>query len=307
MRSFSAPYDRGVKIISAVVAAILLVLVATTQSIIAGGFCALIVAVGYAYSPRGYVIADGAIVVKRLAGSIRIPIASIRSARAATADDLAGALRLWGNGGMFGYYGLYSTSRLGKCTWYVTDRRRAVVLVTDAKILLLSPDDVPAFLAALPNAPASGSFQPCASATGGIGAGAIVAVAIAVVVLTAIAAAFLYSPGAPAYTLTPTQLTIHDRFYPVTLNASAVDVSHIRIVDMNADREWRPVLRTNGFSNPHYHSGWFRVAGGQTVRMYWAAAGRLVLLPPNGSGAPVLLDVKDPEGFVATIQREWRH
>jgi len=35
----------------------------------------------------------------------------------------------------------------------------------------------------------------------------------------------LYSPGIPGYTLTPDALSIHDRFFPVTLAADAIDVS----------------------------------------------------------------------------------
>ena len=93
--------------------------------------------------------------------------------------------------------------------------------------------------------------------------------------------AFTYSPGVPNYTLTSETLTIHDRLYPVTLRANAVDVANIRVVDLDGNSEWRPTLRTNGFANSHYESGWFRAANGQKVRLYRAGGERLVLLPPN--------------------------
>ena len=41
----------------------------------------------------------------------------------------------------------------------------------------------------------------------------------------------------------------------------------------------------------HYASGWFRVAGG----------GCLVLLPPKGDGAAVLLETTEPEKFVVEV------
>jgi hypothetical protein len=85
----------------------------------------------------------------------------------------------------------------------------------------------------------------------------------------------------PAYTLTADRLTIDDRFYPVTLHANAIDAENIRIVDLAGDPEWRPTLRTNGFANAHYQSGWFRVAGGRTVRLYRAGGQRLVLIRPR--------------------------
>ena len=117
--------------------------------------------------------------------------------------------------------------------------------------------------------------------------------------------ALFYAPGPPRYTLRPESLTIHDRFYPVTVQAGAVDVGQIRIVDLSSSPEWRPTLRTNGFSNAHYHSGWYRVAGGQEVRLYRADGKQLVLLPPKGTGTPVLFEAPEPEGLVAELRREW--
>jgi len=84
-----------------------------------------------------------------------------------------------------------------------------------------------------------------------------------------------------------------------------VDVSGIRIVDLAADPQWRPTLRTNGFSNSHYHSGWYRVASGQKVRLYRTTGEKLVLLPPKGTGVPVLYQPAAPERFLAEVRRQW--
>jgi hypothetical protein len=116
----------------------------------------------------------------------------------------------------------------------------------------------------------------------------------------------LYAPGPPKYTLNSEGLTIHDRFYPVTVRASEVDVARIRVVDLDTDPHWRPTSRTNGFGGLHYHSGWFRVAGGEKVRMYRADGRRLVLLPPLAQTAPVLIEVKQPEAFVQEVQHAWK-
>jgi Bacterial PH domain len=93
---------------------------------------------------------------ERLIGNVSIPLDGIRAIRKTTADDLRGCIRLWGSGGLFGYYGLFRTSALGKSTWYVTNRRNIVVVITASKTALFSPDDVDAFLAAIhtkPDAP----------------------------------------------------------------------------------------------------------------------------------------------------------
>jgi hypothetical protein len=56
---------------------------------------------------------------------------------------------VFGNGCIFGYYGLFRTSRLGDCSWYVTDRSKAVVAVTDAKTAVFTPADTDGFLKAV--------------------------------------------------------------------------------------------------------------------------------------------------------------
>ncbi|MFN7998997.1 MAG: PH domain-containing protein [Bryobacteraceae bacterium] len=305
---FQAPYDTTTKVISAVVCVMLLGIAAAIHMAPVAGIAGLVLLAAWAYSPRRYEIGKGVLAVRRPIGSVRIPLADIREIRPSTADDFRGAIRLWGSGGLFGYYGLFSTAVLGRSWWYVTDRKRAVIVRTDAKTIVVSPDDVSGFVAAIgggsgPWGPQPGPAQEAARR--GIPAGPVVAVMIAVAVLGLIAAALLYAPGPPPYTLTSDSLTIHDRFYAVTVKAGDVDTGRIRIVDIGSDPEWRPTARTNGFANAHYRSGWFRVANGQTVRMYWADSRHLVLLPPRGDGHAVLLQVPDAEIFFAEVRRKW--
>ena len=304
---FTASYDRTTKIISAVACAVLLFAGVLTQSALVVCLSALTVVLPYAYSPRGYALRERSIVVKRLIGDARIPLERVREARRTTSDDLRGCIRLWGSGGMFGYYGLFRTSKLKKCWWYVTNRQNSVVVITDEKTALFSPDDVDGFLAAIrasvpvPETPAGQLEFPAA----GISAATWIGIAIGAVSLAVVAFALMYSPGPPSYTLTADALTIHDRFYPVTLKAADVDVARVRLVDIVVDREWRPTMRTNGFANAHYRSGWFRVANGRKVRMYRAGGTRLVLIPPKGDAATVLMEVQDPEQFLGELQRQW--
>ena len=310
--SFSTSYDSTTRITSAVVFVVLLGILALTQSVVLGCLFALVLVGAYAWSPRGYTISERSIIVQRLIGNVRIPLGGIREVRAATAADFRGCMRLFGNGGLFGYYGLFRTSKLGKCTWYVTNRSNAVVVVTSAKTAVFSPDDMDGFLTAIrasvpvpANPPGARPLDSLQSYGRGGLIGTLVGAGIAVVVLAIVAFAMSYSPGPPSYTLTADSLTVHDRFYPVTLNATSVDVEHIRLVDLGIDTEWRPTVRTNGFANAHYRSGWFRVASGKTVRMYLVDSRRLVLLPPKGDGAAVLLEVREPEEFMREVRQRW--
>jgi hypothetical protein len=305
---FSCSYDSMAKAVSLVVAVILAVVAILTRNVLVAGLGTALVLLTFAWAPRGYTVAGQILTVHRLAGNVRIPLQEIRELRPGAADDFQGVIRLFGNGGLFGYYGLFQTTKLGKCTWYVTDRNKTVVIVTGAKTIIISPDDVDGFLAAvrasvpIPVTPSgTGAPMPVRRNFTGI----LAAAGIAMVVLAIAAFATLYSPGPPSYTMTPQSLTIHDRFYPVTLQAADIDVAHVRIVNLNTDTDWQPAARTNGFANAHYRSGHFRAANGETIRLYWAAGRRLVLLPPKGSGTPVLLQTADPESFVADAQRQW--
>ena len=47
------------------------------------------------------------------------------------------------------------------------------------------------------------------------------------------------------------------------------------------------------------------MASGKTVRMYRADGRLLVLLPPKGDGAAVLLETSEPEKFVVEVRQKW--
>jgi hypothetical protein len=314
--AFRQPYDATTKVVSTLVCVGFVIAALVSKSPLLAGVEVALLALAYAYSPRGCTVREGAIVVDRRIGEVRIPLAGIREARTATPEDLRGCLRLWASGGLFGYYGLFRTSKLGRCWWYVTNRRNIVVVVTAAQTSLFSPDDTHGFLEAIRTAvpaaipvPEVSLENPLApsppSSSAGSTVGKWLAGVFALIVLAFVAASLLYSPGPPSYTLTSSALTIHDRFYPVTLQAADVDVEHIRVVEIGRGSEWRPITRTNGFANSHYRSGWFRVANGQKVRLYRAAAMQVVLLPPLGDHAPVLLETKDPEKFAEQVRQAW--
>lgn len=308
---FAASYDLTTKIVSAVAVVMLLAVAAAVHNIFVGCLTLLALIFAFAYSPRAYVTSYRAIAVKRLIGDVLVPMENVREVRRINADDLRGCIRLWGSGGLFGYYGLFTTTKLGRCTWYVTNRKNIVVLATESKTTLYSPDDVDGFLetirASVPVLERSAG-EPFNDSRKADGSGRVGRIFTGAAIATAIAAllfAFMYSPGAPSYTLTADALTIHDRFYPATLKADSVDVTRIRVVDLTQEPEWRPTKRTHGFANTQYRSGWFRVENGRTILLYQTNKTRLVLLPPSGADAPVLYEAKEPEKFMQDVRDEW--
>lgn len=305
-RTFEAHYDATVKTIIAVVCVLMAAAAWMAHIIFILPVFLLLLFLAYAFSPRAYAISEDAVVIKRLVGDVRVPRADITGMRPGAADDFSGWRRIRGSSGLFGYYGLFRTAKLGKGYWYVTDRANTVIISTNAKVLVISPADVADFVqaagvssAGITSDNAAASLRSFRSVSG-----IALAAAVAGLVMAIAALAISYSPGPPSYTLTDNQLTIHDRLYPVTLHADQVDVPNIRVVDLKSDPAWRPTLRTNGFANGHYQSGWFRVAGGATVRLYRAGGTRLVLIPGKG-GPTVLYQAMNPDDFARKLRQTW--
>lgn len=316
-REFATSFDSTTKIVSGLIVALAVGLpIAFWQIPFAAGMCLLLmgvtVAVGYGLSARGYVVEPREIRVLRLLGDVVIPLENVTRAEAARPEDMSGAIRVAGSGGLFGYYGLYRTSGLGLCRWFVTNRANAAVVSASGKTYVFSPDNVNGFVSAIRSSvPVREAESTQASFRSYITARSVWAAAAAVLAVAGLIVAVMsYSPGPPRYTVTGDSLTIHDRFYPVTLQRSQVDLGRARVIDLAVDRSWRPTARTNGFSNSHYHSGWYRVAGGDKVLLYRASGQKLVLLPrPIAVGTPpgegVLLEVADPEAFLEQLRRQW--
>jgi uncharacterized membrane protein YphA (DoxX/SURF4 family) len=304
--SFSVSYDSAAKTISAAVTVMFLVLGLATQNVAVGILFALILAAAFAWSPTGYSIADGFLSVHRVMGNLQIPLASIQEVRIASPEDLQGSLRIFGSGGLFGYYGTFRSPKLGKHTWFVTRHSHAVIVVIGTEKFVLSPDDVDGFLAwtrPAGSAPSVRFMQ--APATPSHSRTAWMAAAIVAAATTLVIGTVFYSPGLPEYTLTNSSLAIRDYFYPVTLGAKDIDLSHARVVDFTFDPDWAPVARTHGFGNAHYHSGFFRVASGAEVRMYRGDSTKVVLLPSRNGDDPVLIETSEPTRFLKELRQKW--
>lgn len=309
MREFQASYDGLTKAISAVAVLVIAAAPVIAESWIVGLLSIPILVLAYGYSPRRYAVGQRSIRVERLLSSVELPLDRVQEARPVTPEDLRWTMRLWGSGGLFGYYGTFRTSKLGKCTWYCTRRSNQVVVVTDSQTSLFTPDDPVRFLAAI-RAESPGldgqvtQSGPQSSLRKDLGAYAWLIGAIAIPGVILAIAAIRYAPGQPSVRLTGDSLEIQDRFYPVTLQRGSVDLDSARPVSI-ADPEWRVTRRTNGFANSHYRSGWFRTANGNTVRMYRATGEQLLLLPGKAGGDTVLLEVPDAAAFLGAMRNQW--
>lgn len=305
-RTFTVSYDAATKWITLIVCALLAGLTVRMDSMAFAALSAAVVGLAFAYSPRGYVVSPDRVSVRRWIGPAFFPLRGVRQARPVAAGELRGTIRLWGSGGLFGYYGLFWSPGLGRSTWYVTNRKKMVLVAAEAKTAIFSPDDAGGFIRSLGSVAgvADVPLAPVAPRRPGMLRWLPLALGAAALGLAALA--FLYSPGPPELTLTRDRLEIHDRFYGVSLTRAEVDLAGVNVVDITPGSPWRPTARTNGFANSRYQSGWFRTANGRSVRLYRAGASRLVLIPLRTGGGAVLLQVAQPDEFVGRLRREWR-
>lgn len=104
----------------------------------------LVVLLSALFTVRGYEI-DGALLrVRRLVWNT---VLSLDGLRAAEANSLAmkRSLRLFGNGGLFSFSGLFSSKELGRYRAYVTDPARSVVLKFGDQTIVVSPEEPEVF------------------------------------------------------------------------------------------------------------------------------------------------------------------
>lgn len=91
------------------------------------------------FTVTGYVVAPGELYVQRLMWATRISLEGLE--RVWIEPGICKkSIRLMGNGGLFGFTGLYRNSRLGRYRLYATDISHAVVLGFPARTVVITPD-----------------------------------------------------------------------------------------------------------------------------------------------------------------------
>lgn len=105
----------------------------------------LVLVIALFFMVRGYVVTADEILVRRLLWSTRFERAKLQSA-SIEPDALRGSIRLFGNGGLFSFTGVFRSPRLGRYRAYLTDPARTVILRFADRIVVVSPEDPEAFV-----------------------------------------------------------------------------------------------------------------------------------------------------------------
>lgn len=116
----------------------------SVPGLLAGLLPLLILASATLFMVRGYVVADGELLVMRPLWRTRLPLAGLRGVEVLP-DAMRASVRTWGNGGLFSYTGRYRNRALGPYQAWVNDMKRTVVLRFAERTLVVSPADPEAF------------------------------------------------------------------------------------------------------------------------------------------------------------------
>lgn len=102
-------------------------------------FGAIIVG-SYFFMVRGYRVEKGRLVIIRPGWEKSFDLRDLKDVRF-DPDAMKWSWRVWGNGGLFGWIGLFRNRRLGMYNAYVSNRYRCVVIELDERPLVISPSD----------------------------------------------------------------------------------------------------------------------------------------------------------------------
>jgi hypothetical protein len=97
----------------------------------------------YFIHPTGYSLQDNEFCVHRPIGKIRFRYDTIEYVERITDSDLAGSWRVFGSGGLFGYFGKFRNNPLGNYTLYGANNNNYVLVSfkNTHKKIVLTPDD----------------------------------------------------------------------------------------------------------------------------------------------------------------------
>jgi hypothetical protein len=99
---------------------------------------------------RGYEISDGKLFVRRLIWDTEISLEKLHDVKV-NPHAMKRSIRIFGNGGLFCFSGLFRNKQLGYYRAYATDPKSAVVLKLADKVVVVTPDNPTAFVAQITN------------------------------------------------------------------------------------------------------------------------------------------------------------
>lgn len=112
-----------------------------------GCFFTIILFLAYAYHPLKYELTTDHLIIHRLISPVKMLRSDIVSVSTITKTQMGFVVRVFGVGGLFGYFGKFSSGAMGIMTWHATKRDNFIVVETNLKQkIVLTPNEPQLFL-----------------------------------------------------------------------------------------------------------------------------------------------------------------
>jgi hypothetical protein len=111
------------------------------NSIIASTILVALLLATYYHHPIKYFIDSEQVTIQRPFRSAQINKRKIESVRVLQPQEMKDTLRSFGVAGLYGYFGTFSNRNIGSMLWYATQRQNYVLIQTQDKNYILTPDN----------------------------------------------------------------------------------------------------------------------------------------------------------------------
>lgn len=160
MTIFTASMDRSTKLITGFITVLVAVitlaqLISSFEhfsylSIFSSSILPVLYILTFVFRPIHYKLSGDKLIIHRLTDNVALDRNQIKEVKQIDPEQLKRSVRIFGVGGLFGYYGRYANNTLGRMTWYATRKNKTVLLITNAnEKFILTPDEPEAFVASL--------------------------------------------------------------------------------------------------------------------------------------------------------------
>ena len=101
----------------------------------------------YGFSTKAYELTQNEVIIRRLLGNVKIKRSEITSVEIIEKEQMGWLIRTFGVGGLFGYWGRFSSSKLGSMTWYATRKNKIILIKTiNNKRIAITPNEMEQFV-----------------------------------------------------------------------------------------------------------------------------------------------------------------
>jgi hypothetical protein len=92
----------------------------------------------FLYMPVKVQVQEDSISIKRVMGEHKIVFNDINTIEPISKSDIANAIRLFGSGGLFGYYGYFRNAKIGKFVMYATNTDSLIKIKSTKGVVVIS-------------------------------------------------------------------------------------------------------------------------------------------------------------------------